>query len=190
MRLKKCKLCNLDQPLENFSSTMAKYCKPCKRIRAFEKQRESRQRQIDKLKTRVKKTTSKTKRKTIAQEKKSTQRVVNRFIKDRDISRPCISCNQPITDAGHYIAQGSSGYLRYHPENIHGQDMRCNRYKSGNLIEYRISLIKKIGEDRVLWLEENRHKIHKYTREQLEQIKQACRSGVYDTETWETIMLS
>jgi len=41
---------------------------------------------------------------------------------------------------------------------------------SGNIISYRKKLIKKIGEDKVQWLEKN-HPAKKYTIEQLQEIK-------------------
>lgn len=188
LRLKHCPYNNHDLPLSEFSSTRAKYCKSCKIIRAFEMQKEMRLRSFERLKNKTKKLKKKTKQKTLAQWKKTTQRVVNKFIKDRDEKLTCISCNKPITDAGHYVPQGSSGVLRYHPDNINGQDVSCNRYKSGNLIEYRVNLVKKIGEDRVKWLEENRNQIHKYTREQLVEIRNACINNNYTKEIWEQII--
>lgn len=109
---------------------------------------------------------------TIAQLKKKVQRAVNAHIRLRDKDEPCISCQRKVDDkdAGHYIAQGSSGALRYHLDNLSGQCLSCNRFKHGNLIEYRQGLIKKIGKERVEWLEEHRHDVKKWTREELEQI--------------------
>ncbi len=105
--------------------------------------------------------------------KKSVQRVVNAYVRKRDADLPCISCQRPCEggEAGHFIAQGSSGHLRYNLSNIHKQCGQCNRWKHGNLLEYRIHLIDKIGSDMVEWLERNRHETHKWTREELEEIK-------------------
>lgn len=111
-------------------------------------------------------------RKTIAQLKKSVQTKVNKYIRERDKDLPCISCGKyvPNKEAGHYIAQGSSGYFRYNLDNLHGQCKNCNHFLHANLVEYRIALVQKIGIKRVEWLEEHRHDTKKWTREELEEI--------------------
>jgi len=105
--------------------------------------------------------------------KKQAQLAVNKYIKLRDLNKPCISCLKmsPSKQAGHYVAQGSSGALRYNEDNIHGQCVPCNLYLHGNLIEYRMNLVKRIGEKRVEYLENHKHDIKKWTREELEEIK-------------------
>jgi len=65
---------------------------------------------------------------------------------------------------------GSSSFLRYHPDNVHNCCAGCNLFKRGNLIEYRLGLLDKIGKDKVEWLEDNRHALMKWTREELKQI--------------------
>lgn len=172
MKTKNCPKCELDLPLEAFTSTRAKYCEKCKIIRKMEQQKASRQRQIERLKTQKKKVTSKKKEKTIAQLKKQAQRVFNAWIRERDNGEPCLACKNYADkmDASHYIAQGSSGYLRYNEDNVHNTCYSCNRFKHGNLVLYRINLVKKIGKDRVEWLEDNVHKIHTWTREELLEI--------------------
>lgn len=107
----------------------------------------------------------------LPQLKKKVQRVINAYVRKRDENKPCISCQKrKVAEAGHYIAQGSSGLLRYHLDNIHGQCGQCNRWLHGNLLEYRINLVKKIGLKRVMWLEEHRHDVHKWTRSELEEL--------------------
>lgn len=109
----------------------------------------------------------------IPQLKKKVQRAVNAYVRERDKELPCISCQRFANnyDAGHYINQGSSGALRYNLDNIHKQcSFNCNRSLSGNKIEYRINLVKKIGVDRVEWLEDHRHDVKKWRREELEEI--------------------
>jgi hypothetical protein len=106
--------------------------------------------------------------------KKTAQRVFNKWIRERDKDLPCISCqgNCGDWDAGHFWNQGSNGALRYNEDNVHKQGRGCNRFKHGNLLEYRINLIKKIGEDRVKWLDEHHKDIKKWTRQELEEIIQ------------------
>lgn len=108
----------------------------------------------------------------LPQLKKKVQRVVNKYIRERDAKEPCISCGKYLDnkEAGHFIAQGSSGFLRYNLSNIHGQCVGCNRYRHGNLLEYRIGLIKRIGEERVKWLEDNRQELKKWKRQALEEL--------------------
>ena len=106
------------------------------------------------------------------------QPVFNRWIRQRD-SRDgwfvCISCQKtlPISqqNAGHYIAAGSCSFLRFNEFNVSGQCISCNKYKHGNLIDYRINLIAKIGLDAVEFLESNRHTLKKWTQAELQEIK-------------------
>lgn len=105
----------------------------------------------------------------LPQLKQKVQRAMNAYIRKRDENKPCISCQKrAVTEAGHFIAQGSSGLLRYHLDNLNGQCAQCNRWLHGNLLEYRINLVKKIGLKKVEWLESHRHDTYKWTREELE----------------------
>lgn len=107
--------------------------------------------------------------------KKVVQRKFNTYIRERDKGQPCLACGKHSDNmqASHYIAQGSAGALRYNAENVHSTCVSCNMYKHGNLIEMRIGLVKKIGEDRVKLLEEHRHDLHKWTKEELDLIVMA-----------------
>lgn len=107
--------------------------------------------------------------KSLPELKKTAQKYFNSYIRLRDSDLGCISCvKYEVDHAGHYIAQGSSGALRYNEDNVQGQCRNCNVWLHGNLIEYRLNLVKKIGEDRVKYLEDHRHDIKKWTREELE----------------------
>lgn len=85
----------------------------------------------------------------------------SKFIRLRDTNYKgyclCISCstikNWQEMDAGHFIPVGSCYGLKYNEDNAHAQCTSCNRYKSGNLIDYRIRLVDKIGEEKVKKLE-------------------------------------
>lgn len=70
----------------------------------------------------------------------------NAYIRRRDEGLRCISCGkQPMSQAGHYYSAGHYPALSFNENNVHGQCLPCNYYLSGNLIEYRKNLIKKIG---------------------------------------------
>jgi len=84
------------------------------------------------------------------------QAAVNQYVRLVDQALPCISCgryHQGQYHAGHYRSIGSMPSLRFNVHNIHKQCSACNNNLSGNLIAYRVNLIKKIGIDRVEWLE-------------------------------------
>jgi hypothetical protein len=101
------------------------------------------------------------------------QKAVNRYIRARDFHEPCISCGTTRQDiqyaAGHYLTRGGHPELRYHEDNIHKQcNKRCNLELSGNIAAYRINLIKKIGIERVEFLE-GPHEPRKDTVEDLQE---------------------
>lgn len=96
--------------------------------------------------------------KTRSDHAKDTQTDCNKYIRLRDKDDGCISCDKPAGwngqwHASHYRSSGNCSPLRFHPMNIHKACSECNNFKSGNLSEYRISLIKKIGLENVEWLE-------------------------------------
>lgn len=102
-----------------------------------------------------------------------TQRVVNDYIRERDVDLPCISCGTFDTvqwEAGHYRSRGKASHLRYNEDNIHKQCHHCNVALSANQQQYRLGLIEKIGVERVEALENN-NAPHRYTIEELEAIR-------------------
>ncbi|MCX2960319.1 recombination protein NinG [Rodentibacter caecimuris] len=104
---------------------------------------------------------------------KEAQSVFNKFIRLRDKNEPCISCgryHQGQWHAGHYRSVGAAPELRFCELNVHKQCQPCNNHKSGNVIEYRINLVKKIGVDKVEWLERQDHDPKKYTIEDCKEI--------------------
>ena len=105
------------------------------------------------------------------------QAAFNAWIRHRDDKLPCISCQRHHTGqyhAGHYRAVGSNPALRFEPLNVHKQCSVCNNHKSGNLTEYRINLLKRIGQQALDWLE-GPHDAKKYTIEDLRQIRDEYR---------------
>lgn len=116
---------------------------------------------------------AKEKAKTRGQWAAEAQAAFNSFIRARDEGKPCISCqrhHQGAWDAGHYRARSVAPALRFNELNVHAQCVPCNRHKHGNLIEYRINLVKLIGAEMVEWLE-GPHDPKKYTIEELKAIK-------------------
>ena len=78
---------------------------------------------------------------------KLTQQVFNKYIRLRDKDELCISCQKPPKKqtAGHYFSSGGHSNVRFDEDNVHLQCEHCNTHLSGNLINYRENLIKKIG---------------------------------------------
>lgn len=103
---------------------------------------------------------------------KELQVIFNKFIRLRDKGLNCISCQKPAKkeNAGHYRSAGGNPELRFEPLNCHLQCEYCNTYLHGNLIDYRINLINKIGLEKVEWLE-GKHEPNKYTIEELKGLK-------------------
>ena len=106
---------------------------------------------------------------------KDVQQVFNKFIRLRDNADSCISCGKAASttpnqwDCGHYRSVGSAPELRFIEENSSKQCKRCNRELSGNIVEYRIRLIDKIGADKLAWLE-GPHEPKRYTIEDLKEL--------------------
>lgn len=104
---------------------------------------------------------------------KDAQTEFNKFIRIRDKHHPCISCGRHHTGqyhAGHYRTVGAHPELRFSELNCHKQCSACNNHKSGNIVEYRITLIGRIGVDELDWLE-GPHEAKKYTIDELKAIK-------------------
>ena len=103
---------------------------------------------------------------------KLAQAAFNTYIRTRDKGQPCISCGSTTgkENAGHYMSVGSTPELRFNEDNVHKQCEYCNTHLSGNLINYRINLIKKIGVERVEFLELKDHAPSKLTIDEIKNI--------------------
>ncbi|WP_164454442.1 recombination protein NinG [Pseudomonas viridiflava] len=100
---------------------------------------------------------------------KDTQQAFNEWVRHRDAALPCVSCgrhHEGKYDAGHYRTVGSNPALRFEPLNCHRQCSPCNTQLSGNIVNYRIELVRRIGITNVEWLE-GPHEPQKYTIEEL-----------------------
>ncbi|MBD8235642.1 recombination protein NinG [Pseudomonas fluorescens] len=100
---------------------------------------------------------------------KDTQQAFNAWVRARDAELPCVSCgrhHQGKYDAGHYRTVGSNPALRFEPMNCHRQCSPCNTRLSGNIVNYRIELVRRIGAEAVDWLE-GPHEAKKYTVDEL-----------------------
>lgn len=85
-------------------------------------------------------------------------KIVNPYIRERDnacFHGKSISDNGRISDAGHFFAVGPKPGMRFNPQNIHGQSRSGNShmFKGGDLLNYRIGLVRRFGEAYVKELE-------------------------------------
>ena len=158
MKAKRCKVCHKpfmpERPLQQacgYKCAMELAQERVERLHKQRKRKEARE-QRAKLKTR-------------SQWLSEAQVWVNKFIRLRDDTLPCISCGRYHSGqyhASHYRSVGACSSLRFHEDNIHKACKPCNADKSGNIVEYRIRLIEKIGLDRVEWIE-SQPKMHQWT---------------------------
>ena len=112
---------------------------------------------------------------------KDLQRVFNEFIRLRDADLPCISCgryHQGQWHAGHYRSVGACPELRFNEDNVHKQCSACNNHLSGNILEYRLGLIEKIGLERVEFLERKDHPPLKLSVEEIKELIKVYRAKV------------
>lgn len=118
--------------------------------------------------------------KTRGEHLKELQAAFNQWIRLRDAGQACIACqrhHQGQLHAGHYRSVGSCPELRFEPDNVHLTCQPCNVHLSGNLIQMRVGMIKKIGLARVEWIE-GHHEPKKYTLAEIQDMKVFYRAEV------------
>lgn len=117
----------------------------------------------------AKKTTKPKKRKTDAQLKKILDKVFSEYIRLRDADKngycTCVTCGKKDhyknMQNGHYM---SRQYLatRFDETNCHVQCVGCNVFRGGNYTAYALYMLDKYGEEKLQWLEQQKHTITKY----------------------------
>ena len=115
---------------------------------------------------------------------KATQIVFNKYIRLRDKDELCISCKQKPkkSNAGHYYNANNHWNVRFDEDNVHLQCEHCNTFLSGNLINYRENLLKKIGEGKFQLLEAEANKTRKFTKEELKEIIETYKKKIKEYE--------
>lgn len=125
--------------------------------------------------------------KTKGEHLREAQTAFNAYIRERDrlAGYACISSGRPLdwngnaVDAGHYRSTGAAPHLRFDESNCHAQSKHDNRYLSGNVAEYRLGLIQRIGLVAVEALEADQAP-RRYTIEDLQAIKALYRQKLRD----------
>lgn len=167
-RPRKCKICKTR--FQPFNSLVVACSVPCAVEAAREAIEKRQRRELREAKERIK---------TRSDWLKEAQIAFNAYIRERDKAKPCISCDETapggdpiggLWDCSHYRSIGACPQLRFEELNAHKSCKQCNRDKSGNIVEYRIRLKARIGEERLEWLE-GPHEPKKYTIDDLKAIK-------------------
>lgn len=120
------------------------------------------------------KTKIKNELKTVQDWIKEVQKEFNHYIRLRDKGKVCISCQKPPKkiNAGHFYNANNHWNVRFNEYNVHIQCEYCNTYLSGNLTEYRINLEKKIGKDRLEYLDSIARETRNFTKNELQDLKE------------------
>ena len=170
VKQKTCKACG-SKFTPSFNSTQVVCSIKCAQAHAPANQEKARkaiaQRERREIKVRKEKLKSR------ADHLKEAQVVVNQYIRLRDADLPCVSCGRfhdGQWHAGHFKSAGGHPELRFEPLNIWRQCAPCNTHKSGDLVNYRAELVRRIGAEKVEWLE-GPHEPKRYTIEDLKAIK-------------------
>lgn len=94
----------------------------------------------------------------------------------------CVSCNKtkPFAelDAGHFIPKKSSNY--FSERGVNAQCRSCNRFHSGNQLEYRKEIIRRYGEGVDLELEEEARQTKKFTPSELVALIEELKGKIED----------
>ena len=168
-RQRKCKNCG--EPYTPWSTTQ-KACSPrCAQSIAQKAAERRRKRETREARQRLK---------TKSDHIKDCQRAFNRYIRARDRLRglPCISCGDPLVkqkrggmaDCSHYRSVGAAPHLRFNTKNAALSCVKCNRWLSGNAVEYRVGLINRIGVEAVEALESD-NTVKRFDVEYLQRLK-------------------
>lgn len=177
LKQKTCKSCG-GKFAPSFNSTQVVCSVKCAQAHAPINQQKARkaidQRERREIKVRKEKLKSR------ADHLKEAQVVVNQYIRLRDADLPCVSCGRfhdGQWHAGHFRSAGGHPELRFEPLNIWRQCAPCNTHKSGDLVNYRAELVRRIGAEKVEWLE-GPHEAKRYTIDDLKAIKAEHRAKI------------
>jgi len=94
------------------------------------------------------------KAKSLPRLKADLQKIFNEYIRKRDEGLPCVSCGQvKELQAGHFYSVRNYDGLRFDEDNCHGECVRCNCFDDDHLIGYSVSLVRKIGPEAFVLLQ-------------------------------------
>lgn len=117
--------------------------------------------------------------KSIDQLIQETRRPFQKLIRIRDHGQDCICCHRPLPfnigdyDAGHFLKAELYTGLIFHPDNVNGQLVYCNKHSHGNESAYSDGLKVRIGKGRFNTLQNLKLtlKYYKWSRDELNKMK-------------------
>lgn len=167
----KCKICKL--PFIPTFSTLQPTCTEPKCIIEYSRQVMEKK---EAKEWKEKKAKAKEKLKTLSQYEAEAKKSFQKWVRQRDVGLPCISCGtlKPSEWHGsHFYEAGKYSGMIFNPSNCHKACDKCNVFLSGNLQEYRKGLISRYGVEYVNNLDDlsDRERYRKYTKQELIEIK-------------------
>lgn len=133
----------------------------------------AKQQKKDGIKERAKQRAARAKIKSRGDYLREAQQAFNAWVRERDHALPCVSCGRHHDGqyhAGHYRTVGAHPELRFDPLNVHKQCAPCNNHKSGDIVNYRIELVRRIGAEAVARLE-GQHEPKRYSIDDLIELR-------------------
>lgn len=109
------------------------------------------------------------KKKTDSQLKKMLDKVFSEYVRisnsDKNGYCICVTCGKKdhykSMQNGHYISRQHLA-VRYDETNCHVQCVGCNIFRGGNYTAYALYMLDNYGEEKLQWLEQQKHIITKY----------------------------
>jgi hypothetical protein len=122
------------------------------------------------------KSEAKEKLETYSQKVNKVKVIFQKWIRERDKNEPCISCGTLTANewhASHFKKAETYSGVIFNEINVWKSCKKCNVFLNGNELNYRERLVKKIGLEQVIALENlaNETRTKKWTLEELQQIK-------------------
>ena len=179
-RKKKCKFCKEYTEVDTGVQVPIGYFCMHKHAIAFANMKQNKARQkAAKVQHKADKERIKPKAKWLAE----LQTLVNKYVRLRDASHGCISCDKPSSWAGqwhasHYYSRGHSANLRFNLWNIHKSCSECNVHLRGNIAQYTPRLIEKIGQKKMDWLQANKSQPKSYDVAWIKRAIRIARKGI------------
>ena len=178
--MKKCKYCKKE--FKPRFSTLERVCweVPCKVQEAMVIVAKNRSIKAKKSQERLK--VMKADLETVQSLTKKAQVVFNKYVRLRDAGKPCISCGKILGgkyDAGHYFSSGGHKAVTFDERNCHGQCVYCNQHLHGNLLNYQIGIVQRIGEE-LFDLQAIAHQTRKFTKAELYEIIEIYKQKIKD----------
>jgi hypothetical protein len=116
---------------------------------------------------------------------KDLQKAIRMEAADKNGLVVCVTCGKiqhyKQMHAGHFIP-GRRMAMLFVEENVHPQCNHCNTFLSGNVTEYERFIVSNYGVDVLESLRKLRHSQHKYTREELADMRDGYKARIKKQE--------